>query len=559
MDLFKPFKDLADAFLPGKTKPKAADLQQRQTDQPRSEWLNREVAAHPGSGLTPARLAAIFQEAEQGNIRAQAELYMDMREKDAHIDAEMSKRIMAVKKLDWRLDPPRNPSATEKKATKNLEFLIRDQIDIADVKADMLDAIGHGYSCLELGWAQTDQNLWYPNIIEHREPDWFVCPLYDRNTLHLRSVDSAYGDPLQPFGWIPHIHKSRSGYIPRAGLFRSLAWPYLYKNWSVRDLAEFLEIYGLPIRVGKYNPNATPSEKMDLLRTVLSIGHNAAGIIPDTMQLELQSVVASGGADNFQAMINWAEEKVSMAILGGTLTSKPGANGNRSLGDVHNDVRMDIRDDDSKQVDYSLSKFLIYPMAILNGMFANNRTPTCVSDTQDPEDIEIFGNAIPKLVTAGAKIPVNYINEKLKIPVPAPGDEILTMLTRTENITTDNEDIPNTQAAAKATAKLTALLLDAKASATAALSTQSTQQPYVDPTPNTAQTDQLAREAGPAINKMVNHIRDIVNKADSLEDLQTALLNAYGHLDNTELQKIMTYAFAGADLAGQFDVKNEEN
>ena len=336
MDIYTIFKDAITAFLPGNKKPTPADVKERQTDRPMVEWLHREFAQHPTRGMTPQKLAAVFLEAEQGNLRAQAEMFMDMREKDSHIDAEMNKRIMAVKKLDWRLEPPRNPSATEKKNTVNLENLIRDEIDIAALKMDMLDAIGHAYSCIELGWTQTAQQLWYPNQLEHREPDWFVSPLWNRNTIHLRNAESFYGEPLQPFGWIPHIHRSRSGYLPRAGLFRSLAWPFLYKNYSVRDLAEFLEIYGLPIRVGKYNSNATDKEKMDLLRTVMSIGHNAAGIIPDTMQMELQSVIAAGNATNFKTMIEWAEEKQSMAILGGTLTSKTGANGNRSLGDVHN-------------------------------------------------------------------------------------------------------------------------------------------------------------------------------------------------------------------------------
>ena len=50
---------------------------------------------------------------------------------------------------------------------------------------------------------------------------------------------------------------ARSGYIARTGLFRVLAWPWLFKNFAVRDLAEFLEIYGLPLRLGTYNPNTS--------------------------------------------------------------------------------------------------------------------------------------------------------------------------------------------------------------------------------------------------------------------------------------------------------------
>ena len=556
MILLDNLKNAITAFMPGNKIPTPADVKDRQTEGARVEWLYREFAGHPSRGMTPAKLAAVFQEAEEGNLRAQAELFMDMREKDAHIDAEMNKRIMAVKQLDFRLEPPRNPSATEKKNTLILENLIRDEIDISAVKMDMLDAIGHAYSCIELGWTQNLQGIWYPNQLEHREADWFVTPYLNRNTLHLRNVESFYGEPLQPFGWIPHIHRSRSGYLPRAGLFRSLAWPYLYKNYSVRDLAEFLEIYGLPIRLGKYNPNASEQEKMDLLRTVMSIGHNAAGIIPDTMQIELATVISQGNATNFKAMIDWAEEKISMAILGGTLTSKTGANGNRSLGDVHNEVRMDIRDDDATQIDFSLSKYLIFPMGMLNGWFAENRTPRFVSDTQDPEDITIFGDAIPKLVGAGARIPINYVNEKLKIPIPADGEKILAV--SPTSTPTANLDSANTDNASLATAKLTSLLLADKASQIVALKGNPTDSQDIDPTPVSSQSDQLAIDAAPSIKAMVDQIRTLVDQAETLEELRDTLLSSYGHIDNTKLINVMQIAFATADLAGRFDVTHED-
>ena len=55
---------------------------------------------------------------------------------------------MAVKKLDWSLAPPRDATDTEKKNTKLLEALIRDELDDGAIRMDMLDAIGHGYSCI---------------------------------------------------------------------------------------------------------------------------------------------------------------------------------------------------------------------------------------------------------------------------------------------------------------------------------------------------------------------------------------------------------------------------
>lgn len=524
-----------------------------QTASPHMAMLHREFAEHPSKGLTPARLAEIFIRAEQGDLIAQAELFQDMREKDTHIGAELSKREMAVKKLDWELRPPRNATATEKKNTKILQELISDEIDVGNLRMDALDAIGHGYSCIELGWGRTSLDKWYPKQIEHRSPTWFVTPPDQRNTLNLRDSGSSYGVPLQAFGWIVHFHKSRAGYIARTGLFRALAWPYLYKNYSVRDMAEFLEIYGLPIRVGKYSPTASDKEKRDLLRTVLSIGHNAAGIIPDTMQLELAQIVGSGNADSYMAMINWCEACESKAILGGTLTSSTGANGNRSLGDVHNEVRLDIRDDDATQLDQTLSSYLVYPMAMLNGLFADNRCPSWVSDTQEPDDLQLYADALPKLAAVGMRIPSSYAHLKLKIP-EAEGDEPVLQVSNANPQPVPGQADP-AAAALAGDMNTTVSGTNGPAKVQPGQGDNPAQQADIDPTPVDAQTELLAGAAGTAIKGLVDTIISKGEKAETLEALRDDLLNSYGDLDSSELTKVMGLAFAAADLAGRFDVR----
>ncbi|WP_026601645.1 DUF935 domain-containing protein [Methylomonas sp. 11b] len=544
-----------------KSKLTTAAVKERQTDAPEMAQLHREFANHPSKGLTPASLATILRDAEQGNMIAQAELFMDMREKDTHIDAEMHKREMAVKKLDWSLEPPRNASSQEEKNTKILEDLIRDEVDIGSIRMDALDAIGHSYSCIELGWGRNAQGKWYPNQVEHRPPSWFTCPPEQRNTLQLRDNSHAYGVPLQPFGWIVHLHKSRAGYISRTGLYRSLAWPYLYKNYSVRDLAEFLEIYGLPIRIGKYPPGASDEEKRDLMRAVLSIGHNAAGIIPDSMLVELQSVMSSGNAEGFKTMMDWAEGSISKAILGGTLTSSTAANGNRALGDVHNEVRLDIRDDDATQLDQTLSSHLVYPMAMFNGLFESNRCPSFVSDTQEPDDLALYADALPKLVGAGVRIPVNYANRKLKIPEPE-GDEPILQLNAANSVPDTGQTAPAATALAALAAKFANTTREKGASKP--LTTSQPGQPDnaaqlgdIDPTPVSAMTDQLAIDAGESIKTMVEQVAALAVESESLEALRDKLLASYGDLDESSLTNVMTLAFAAAELSGRFDVEGE--
>lgn len=388
-------------------------------------WITRDFAQHPSRGLTPKKLHSILEAAEYGDLMAQSDLFTDMEERDAHLFADMSKRKRALLTLDWNIVAPANASAEEKKLAAQLEEWFTDLANLDDVLFDQMDAIGHGFSAQEIEWHQVEK-VWLPKTLTHRPQRWFRTPLYDGNDLRLRD-NSSDGQPLWPFGWLVHKHRAKSGYLTRAGLHRVLAWPYLFKTYAVSDLAEFLEIYGLPLRVGKYPPGSTKEEKATLLRAVAEIGHNAAGIIPEGMLIEFTEA-ADGSKDPFEAMINWCEKSVSKAILGGTLTSQAdGKTSTNALGKTHNEVRRDLLTSDARQAQRTLTN-LCYMLSALNfGASDPRRCPRFEFDTRDAEDLALYADALPKLVGAGVKVPRQWAQDKLMIPEPKDGEDILTV------------------------------------------------------------------------------------------------------------------------------------
>lgn len=390
--------------------------------------LHHEFAGHPSRGLTPIKLARIMESAEQGDIRAQHDLFLDMEEKDGHIFSEMSKRKRALLTVDWDIVEPRNASAREKKLTAAVKELVQDMGEIEDVILDALDAIGHGFSCGEIEWQKLG-STWLPKSITHRPQSWFKTDHETRTEIRLRD-HSLDGQLLQPFGWIKHIHRAKSGYLARAGLHRVLAWPYLFKNYSVRDLAEFLEIYGLPLRLGTYPSGAGDDEKATLLRAVLAIGHDAAGIVPEGMEIDFKEA-AKGSHDPFQAMMDWCERTQSKAILGGTLTSQAdGKSSTNALGNVHNEVRHDLIVSDAKQLSGTLTRDLVYPIIALNlgGIDDARRMPRWRFDLREPEDLKTYSEALPPLVKIGVQVPVSWAQEKLRIPQPKNGEPVLSIM-----------------------------------------------------------------------------------------------------------------------------------
>lgn len=500
--------------------------QQLQTDESRLAHLKQHFAEHPSSGLTPSRLATILQEAEQGLLTSQCELAEDIEEKDGHVFSELQKRKLAMLTISGSVIPCRNASEQEKKDADQVQELLDEIPDFEDVITDLADGILKSYSNMELEWRHIGSD-WLIEQTHFRPQSWFKLNPDNRNELRL-SDGSYTGAELQPFGWVQHIHRSRSGYPGRNGLARVLAWPFLFKNYSVRDLAEFLEIYGLPLRLGKYPAGASDREKSTLLNAVMSIGHNAGGIIPKGMEIEFQEA-AKGASGPYEAMINWCERTQSKAILGGTLTSQAdGKSSTNALGNVHNEVRQELRDSDLRQIASTISRYIVYPLWMLNCKTAGDprRAPKYRFDTAEPEDMEHYSQHLPGLVDMGMRIPMSWAHEKLMIPQPEKDEPVLA---RTPTPTAPE---PKTDEVALA--------------ALAALKAGQEQDVV------SLYADQLHQQASNATTAIIDQIRELVDSAESLEQIREGLVAL--NIPADQLADAMHQALSVAGLAGRYEL-----
>lgn len=503
------------------------DTQQTENDS-RLGWLQHHYSDHPASGLTPAKAAALLRAAEQGDLIGQCELAEDMEEKDTHLQSELGKRRNAILKVDWRIQPPANATSAEQRDAEMLEEILRDAVWLDDCIFDATDAILKGFSCQEIEWEPNlVDGLKLIRSVNWRDPSWFMTPQYDRNTLRLRD-GSADGVELAKFGWVTHVAKAKTGYLSRIGLVRTLVWPFIYRNYSARDFAEFLEIYGLPLRLGKYPEGATNNEKNTLLRAVMSIGHNAGGIIPRGMDIEFEKA-ADGNATEFMAMIDWAEKSMSKAVLGGTLTSQSdGKTSTNALGDVHNEVRQELRDADLKRLQATLTRDLVYPLYALNCKSFNDarRIPRFEFDVTETEDINSFADGLNKLVDIGFKIPAQWAHDKLQIPVAAEDENILE----------------------RKTVQSTAFLSASKPTNVAVLSAVRDPDDLLDEMEPTA--EQYKATIDPMLVPVVEALQ-----TGGYELAQERIATLYADIDDSQLEQLLTRAIFVSDLLGRLNAE----
>ncbi|WP_237673591.1 DUF935 domain-containing protein [Vreelandella profundi] len=511
-------------------------LEEEQTQDARIGQLKREFSEHPTKGLTPARLYQILEAAEQGDLKAQSELFDDMEEKDAQIGADLGKRRQLAAELEWQIVPPDGADAREKKAAEHAAEVFSG-LEVEDLILDLGTGIGHGWANLELAWNRDGATRYIeqPTLRPH---SWFRLHPDDQNCITLRD-NSATGAELWPLGWVQHRHRAKSGYVARMGLHRMLAWPYLFQNYALGDLAQLLEIYGMPARIGKYPKNATEKEKATLLRAVVTLGQNAAGIIPDGMAIEFMEAAGKGSSsDIYKVMMDWCERAKAKAILGGTLTSGTGEGTNtNALGNVHERGQTSLIRSDVRQYAGSIGKQILWPMAALNyGIEKPSRAPRFFLDTGETEDLERLSKSLPTFVDMGAKIPSWWFHEKSGIPKAQEGEDVL---------------MPKA-----APSPFGALRLAQSRQPLAALR-QAPTQPGQPSYYRDATLDQLDDQAQPIVDTWVAQVQQLAEQAESLEQLQELIATAFDDLDESELADVMAIAFEAAALAGRATVDEE--
>jgi phage gp29-like protein len=360
------------------------------------ELLNRELAFPTmtgvrtiwqdavAPGLNPASLAGLLQDAAEGNHYAYLTLAEEMEEKDLHYAAQLGTRKRAVVRLPTDVDAA-SESAQDKKIADAARKLVESDI-FRSLLEEQLDALGKGYSVNEICWDRT-KDLWTPEQYKWRDPRFFQFDIVSRSRIRVRDTKNpAFGLPLAPYKFIVHYPRLKCGIPLRGGLARLVAWSYLFKNFTIKDWVSFIEVFGMPLRLGRYDANTVTDKDLSVLKSaVANIGSDAAAVLPKSMEIEFQEAAkAAGGEKLFEGLATYLDKQVSKAILGQTMTADDGSS--QSQATVHDEVRGDIRDADAMQLADTINRDLIRPYVDLN-FGPQKEYPKFKFVTAEPEDL----------------------------------------------------------------------------------------------------------------------------------------------------------------------------
>jgi phage gp29-like protein len=489
-------------------------------------------------GLTPTRLAAILRAAAEGVADEYLTLAEEMEERDAHYGSVLGTRKLAVTGLAVRVDAASDAADDVRRADILRELTAAPEF--GEMAAHLTDALGKGYAVVELCWDRAGA-LWTPRYAP-RDPRFFTFDRNDGQTLRLRDeADPVNGIELPPYKFIVHTPKIRAGLPVRGGLARVAAVAYMCKAWTWRDWMAFADIYGLPMRIGKYGPNASEQDIEKLKAAIANLGSDAAGVMPDSMQVEfVQAAQTTGAADFFEKLAAFWDQQVSKAVLGQTMTADDGAS--LAQAKVHNEVRLDLLQADALALQNTLNRMLVRPFCDLN--FGGENYPKLVIHVPQPEDTRLLVDALAALVPLGLEVEQSVVRDKLGLPDPEPGAVLL----RAPSF------LPSSPAAENTPASMPDFQQKQFSAANRAVNHAG------GPAAAPGRVDQLAallaKPADAVVAGWIEQIMQMIGRAASLDEVRDGLLALYPELDTGQLGALMQQALTAAGVAGMADAQD---
>ncbi len=367
---------------------------------------------------------------EQGGAFTQPAMLAEAMGRDDRIAAALRTRTQGL------FGSPRNilPAQDNAKAEKVAEELEQQWSQIfpdAQIEQVFWWGVHFGFGLAEIIW-ERDSGAWTPRLkFWHPQFAWWNWGPrhYFVTTQDAGTIEILPGDG----NWLVY---SQGGYYRgwMTGLIRSLAVPWLIRQWAYRDWARASEVLGLGIKKATVPSTATADDKDQFFASLQSLGNESLVVLPQMddgkggfgFEFE-KSVSSEGQAAAFKELIGKTEDSIAIAVLGQNLTTEVHG-GSRAAARVHNEIRLDYRRADARSLADAIRSQVLRPWAAYN--FGDPELAPRVEWDVEPEDdrqaaaqaLATLATAVQTFQQAGAPIDVRAVLEQAAVPMVAEGD-----------------------------------------------------------------------------------------------------------------------------------------
>lgn len=263
---------------------------------------------------------------------------------DTHLSSVMDKRVLPITNLDWVMIDKEGNQIED--ICKLLDSTFFDSILTYIIESRLF-----GFSL---------QQIDFTNHTTELIPRAHVNP---KNKLVLGNP-FAFSSGIA-YNEAPFMYQVlEAGKPDDLGLLLKVAPYVIMKRGDVGDWATFCEIFGMPLRVVKYDPTL-PSNRIEAENAMKDIGSAGYIVLPDGSEIEFPSTGAQQGNDVYDRFADFCNKEISKCIVGNTMTTEDGSS--RSQSETHQKQQDSLTLNDLKLVKRLLNERLI-PLMLAQGL-----------------------------------------------------------------------------------------------------------------------------------------------------------------------------------------------
>lgn len=402
----------------------------------------RQMPRSTAADLDVDRVWEITQDAEAGNLGGLMALYREMVVAGSHLQGRFMERKEAVLGDTLTVLPADKENADDIAAADIARDMIDNCRDWETFCAHLLDSTLYPVALAEKTFRASSRlvsltkggtfRLSYEvasitpvphDLLTHINGRLQICETDERGM-----VKASYFDP-EPARYIIHRGHLLGVSDNFGGPMRSIIYWWLLGHMDRDWWARFLDKYGTPFLVGKYNQSDYASRS--ILMQAFQFATRLGGLVVsrDT-EIELKQAAATDSGEAFQTFHRVANEEISKLIGGQTLSSDAKATGMGSgVAKNQGEVRQDKRSSDARRLGACLRYGLLEQYLAINGV--KGRTPKLVFGADSVDESAGAGELLANLNKANLEptdeaLPVlserlGFQVQRIAAPVVVPG------------------------------------------------------------------------------------------------------------------------------------------
>jgi phage gp29-like protein len=411
----------------------------------------RAMPSEIASTLDVDRMADIIRGAQNGNITDLMALYRDIILTHSHLQGRFSERKEAVVGDSLNIQPFDKKSPTDVVAAKVIDTQIGTLASWETACLHLLDSALYPVAVVEKLFRRADVATIRATLaaskgaasVTYEIADLIPVPHelldFTSGRLQIRDTD-ANGHPtgtsrdIDPSRYIVHRAHTLSFPDNWGGPMRSLVFWWLLGTMDREWWARFLDKYGMPFLVGKYDQADDASRS--IMERAFSLATKLGGLVVSReTDIEIKQAAASDSAAAFETFHRVANEEMSKLILGQTLSSDAKGTGMGSgVADAQSEMRQDKRQSDSRRLGATFRFQLFEQILRYNGL--DGRAPMAIWGSVSTSEITATAQWLMSLSQAGLRVGddgLETLSERFGMPIerapaaPAPGGGLFPM------------------------------------------------------------------------------------------------------------------------------------